>query len=89
MISNVNRLIIHKISIDAIPIRGDFMDGIKFLADKDRIIRSTHNAKEWVKLAIDVVRSAAEPNEWKEADDEVIAGEILRRIEERKKEGLG
>lgn len=62
-----------------------FADGIAFLAEPGKIAKTAKGASEWVKLAIQLVRDAAEPNPWKNADDEAIAGEILRKLEERKR----
>lgn len=82
---NVKKLIAHKMSIDAIPDGGGFADGIAFLSDKHRIIEGAKAATRWVMEAIAVVRTAAAPNPFKNADDETIAGEILLKVEESKK----
>lgn len=42
-------------------------------------------AEIWVHKAIEVIRSAKEPNPWKNMTDDEIAGEVLRRAEERDK----
>lgn len=81
---NVKRLIAHKMSLDAIPKGGGVADGLKFLLDKERIVKAAREADEWVKSCIAAVRKAAEPNPFREAPDEDIAAEILRKIEERK-----
>lgn len=81
--SNVQKLIAHKMSLDAIPKGGGFADGVKFLMDKERIVASSKAASEWVQTAIHLIRTAAEPNPWKDADDEAIAGELLRQIDEK------
>lgn len=80
---NVKKLIAHKMSIDAVPANGGFRSAIDFLLDKDRIKRSARDAEEWVQASLLLIRQAAEPNPWKEADDEAIAGELLRQIDER------
>ena len=77
---NVKKLIAHKMSQDRVPAGGRLLDVVKFLSDKDRILSGARKATEWVELAILAVRQAAEPNPWKTADDETIAGEILRQI---------
>ena len=81
---NVKKLIIHKMSLDAIPSGGGVVDGLKFLTDKDKIAKTLREANEWVKQAIYVVRNATEPNPFKNTSDEDIAGEILRKIEEKR-----
>lgn len=83
-VSNVQRLVFHKISIDAIPAGGGFADGIAFFTDPDKRRRITADAQEWVTQAIKIIRDAKEPNPWSESSDEAIAGELLRRIDERK-----
>jgi hypothetical protein len=82
---NVKKLIFHKMSQEAIPKGGGVADGLKFLMDKERIQKSLREAAKWIEEAILSVRSAAEPNPLKAADDETIAAEILRRIEEKAK----
>lgn len=82
---NVKRLIIQKTSTDAIPKDGGLADGLRFLSSSARIAAGIRAATEWVQLAIQAVREAAEPNPWKNADDETIAAEILRQIEEKRK----
>lgn len=81
--SNVTRLVIHKMSIDAIPPGGGLADGIAFLSDKAKIAEGWRAAEAWVREAIQMVRQAADPNPWRAADDEAIAGELLRLIAER------
>lgn len=79
---NVKNLAIHKMSIDAVPSDGGFKHGLAFLMDKDRIINSARASMKWVFEAIDLVRSA--PGGELLGDDEAIAGEILKKIEERR-----
>jgi len=81
---NVKKQIIHKISIDAIPKGGNVSDGIKFLTDKERISKTIREADQWVKQAIQAVRQAGKPNPFVNASDEEIAGEILRKIDEKR-----
>ena len=83
---NVKKLIIHKMSLDAIPSGGGVADGLKFFMDKERISKTIREADEWVKQAICIVRVAGEPNPFKTSSDEDIAGEILRKIEEKRNE---
>lgn len=81
---NVKRLIIHKMSVDAVPAGGGIGDALKFLTTPGGIGKGWKEAADWVKSAITVIRQAAEPNPWKESSDEDIAGYLLKRIEERK-----
>ena len=60
------------------------MDGVRFLKDPQRITETAKDATAWVNEAIELVRNAAEPNPWKMADDEEIAGAILEKIEATK-----
>ena len=59
---------------------GGLADGIDFFTNVERRKRIWLDAVDWVKLAIQTVRSASEPNPWKDAPDEVIAGQLLFRI---------
>ncbi len=82
---NIKKLIIHKMSMDAVPKGGGFNDAILFLSNKERIVSGALAATQWVESAIQTIRQAAEPNPWKMASDEIIAEEILRQIEEKGK----
>lgn len=86
--SNINRLIAHKMSLDAIPpgTPDGLMVGVRFLSDKGRLVKSSRDAKEWVDAAITAIRLAADPNPWRDSTDEEIAGVILDKIAARKAE---
>jgi hypothetical protein len=81
---NVKKLIAHKMSLDAVPPGGGLKSALDFLTKPGAIAASGKAGTEWVMAAIVAIRTAAEPNPWKNADDEQIAGEVLRRIGERK-----
>jgi len=83
---NVNRLIATRMSVIAIPdgTKDTRNDVIKFLSSATAISRAAREASAWVNQAIEAVRMAADPNPWRNSDDEAIAGEILRLIDERK-----
>lgn len=81
--TNVKRLAIQKMSIDAIPAGGGVADGIKFLSNPKGIAESFKAACEWSQEVIDAVRNAGEPNPWRDATDEDIAGEIMRQVDEK------
>ncbi len=83
---NAKRLMIHKMSLDAVPPGGGLKSALDFIMTPGAMATSAKAATEWVNAAINVVRLAAEPNPWKNSDDEAIAEEILRLIEERKKQ---
>ena len=80
---NVRRLWAMKMAKDAIPIGGGFEDGIRFLSNKELVADGARRASDWVKAALKAVREAADPNPWRDADDEIIAAELVRRIEEK------
>lgn len=82
---NVKKLIIWKMSRDAIPPGGGFVDGIRFLSNPKEIVKIAKAAEEWVKTAILAVKQARDNSYGN--DDEAIAGEIIRRIELRRKNG--
>ncbi len=73
-------------SLDAVPPGGGLKSALDFIMTPGAMATSAKAATEWVNAAINVVRLAAEPNPWKNSDDEAIAEEILRLIEERKKQ---
>jgi hypothetical protein len=83
---NAKRLMIHKMSLDAVPTGGGMKSALDFLMTPGAMATSAKAATEWVSAAILAVRQATEPNPWKNSDDEKIAGELLRLIEERKKQ---
>lgn len=76
---NVKRLAVRRMSRDAIPPGGTFLDGINFLTSPHLLVASAKNAVEWVFKSIDEIKSAPD-NKWGD-DDEVIAGEILKELE--------
>jgi hypothetical protein len=82
---NVKKLMIIKTSLTAIPKGGNLTDGINFLSNKQLIIKTMKESCDWVETAIRMVRQAGEPNPFKDKSDEDIAGEILRKLEEKKK----
>ena len=71
-------------AIDVIPKGGGFADGIKFFTTPAALPAGWQTAMTWCNETIQVVRGAAEPNPWKSASEEEIAGELLRQIEARK-----
>jgi hypothetical protein len=84
---NVKRLIILRLSREAIPDGGGLIDGLLFFSDPDKRKKNLDDSARWVKQAIEAVRGGAEPNPWKNASDEVIAGEILQRSADRAGDG--
>ena len=83
-INNQQKLIIHKMSLNAVPPGGGINAALDFLLSPQKIQESFQESKKWVEDVISIVKNASEPNSWKKATDEEIAGEILRRIEEKK-----
>lgn len=77
---NVKRLIAHRASLLAVPAGGGFADALKAI-QSGKIVAHVREATTWVETALLLVREAAEPNPWKTADDEAIAGEILKGVE--------
>lgn len=59
------------------------------ITEPGRLQAAIKEAQEWVKQAIALVRTASEPNSWKNADDEAIAGEILKGIDARREAAKG
>jgi hypothetical protein len=83
--SNVRKLIVHKMSLLAI--RPGSESGLgqmtDFLKSPDRMMAVAREATDWARGAIAAVKTA--PDNSYGDDDEAIAGEILRRVEEIKK----
>lgn len=79
---NAKRLLIHRMSLDAVPSGGGLRSAVEYLLDADRMKQSTKNSIEWVKAAIAAIKAA--PDNPYGDDDETIAGEILKRIEAKK-----
>lgn len=77
---NLKRLVFTRMSREAIPDNGGFADGIKFLTTPGMMASGWKSSVAWVDAAIQVVRDAAEPNPWKIASDEEIAGVILEKL---------
>ena len=79
---NVKKLIIHKMSLLMIPpgTENPLSAGVeaikKFVTDTSVVKQAT----EWVESVILIVRQAAEPNPYKDASDDEIAREIIKRI---------
>lgn len=82
-ITNMQRLIARKVARDAVPPGKGIRSAIGFLRDIKRLSRDMSFARSWARSAVSAVRNAREPNPWRNATDEEIAGEILRRIDER------
>lgn len=83
---NINKLFAYKMSIEAIPSGGGTKAGLDFLMNKEKMVEAAKISKKWIEDAISLIRTGAEPNPWKTAKDEDIAGELLRHIEKRKQE---
>lgn len=80
------RLMCHKMAQDAIPRDGGLADGVRFLSSKESIVQGARKAREWVAQAINLIRTAPDPNPWKNATDDEIAAEILRKVELKKEQ---
>jgi hypothetical protein len=81
---NVKRLIIHKMSVDAVPAGGGLATALDYMMKPGGLANGLKEARTWVMNAINAVRGASEPNPWKDADDETIATELMRKVDERK-----
>jgi hypothetical protein len=82
---NVKRLIMERMAQIAVPAGGGMSDALAVLTDATRLVATGKEASEWVRQAIAVVKTAPD-NPYGE-DDEAIAGELLRRVEERRTGG--
>jgi len=84
---NVKKLIAHKMSLEMVPSGSGFMGAIEAIREPGRIGREAKAATDWVQMAITAVRSA--PDNLFGDDDELIAGEILRRLNDPQRSSSG
>jgi len=77
---NIKKLAIQKMSREAIPKGGGIIDGINFLKNPKKMAKTFKESVYWARATCLALRQAGEPNPFKNADDEIIAGEILRRL---------
>ena len=81
---NIKKLIIIKMSKDALPNGSTIMDGLQFLSSKEKMSEGFRQSKKWILEVIGILKQAGEPNPYKTMSDEDIAGELLNKIEQRK-----
>jgi hypothetical protein len=82
---NMKRLIIEKMSVDAVPAGGGLGAALAFITEPGELTKGWREATAWVDQAIAVIRTAAEPNPWRDASEEEIAAHLLEKIAARKK----
>lgn len=80
---NVRRLITYKMSGLAVPAGGGLTDALALFTEPGRLGRVAREATAWVEEAIAVVKTA--PDNPFGDDDEAIAGELLARLEAKKR----
>lgn len=80
---NVKKLIVRRMSMLMVPDKGGLADALKALSSPKNIGNIAREATDWVMAALAAVKVA--PGNSYGDDDEAIAGEVLRRIEERDK----
>jgi hypothetical protein len=80
---NVTRLILQFVPREAIPPGGGLADALLFFQDAEHRKQVLDNAEALAMRAIELIKSA--PDNPYGDDDETIAAEILRQIQERKK----
>ena len=83
MTRSVQRLVIRKMSHEAIPDGGGLQDGIAFLLNQDAMNEGYRRAYKWVQEAIDAVKSA--PDNPYGDNDEAIADAILAKLDEKRR----
>ncbi len=84
----VKKLICERMATIAVPNGGGFSDAMKFLLSKEAITDAARKATEFVEVALKMIREAAEPNPWKNATDEEIAGHLLAEIEKKRSSSI-
>lgn len=80
---NVRKLIVEKMSLDAVPSGDGLADAIAFISSSERIVAGAKAATAWVELVIRTVKEAPGDNPYGD-DDEAIAGAFLRGLDERR-----
>jgi hypothetical protein len=75
---NVKKLIVRRMSQLIVPKDGGLMDALKSLSSAENISKTAREATAWVEAAVAAVKAA--PDNPYGDDDELIVGEILRRI---------
>jgi len=81
--TNLKRLMIAKMSCDAVPPGGGMADAVAFLTGC-KIGEAARKAEAWSRAAVQAVREAAEPNPYRDWDDERIAGHLVAEIDKRR-----
>jgi hypothetical protein len=84
---NARKLLTIRMAQLAVPVGGGFADGAKFFTDTEHRKKIVAEATDWTKQAIALVKTA--PDNPYGDDDEAIAGMVLQKLEERKKERRG
>lgn len=77
---NMSRLIVHKISVDAVPSGGGVQSAIEFIMN-GRLEKSAKEASVWALRAVEAVLAA--PDYTGEKTEEGVAGMILQKLDER------
>lgn len=77
---NMSRLIVHKISVDAVPGGGGIQSAIDFIMD-GRLEKSAKDASVWALRAVEAVLAA--PDYTGDRTEEGVAGMILKKLDER------
>lgn len=78
---NMKKFVIRRMSVMAVPAGEGLSSAIEFLMKPGALGSGFKQAMEWCDAAIAAIRGAGEPNPWKNATEEEIAGELVRRIE--------
>jgi hypothetical protein len=81
---NMKRLAIEKMSRDAIPDGGGIADGLRFLSDVNAIRNGFSEGLKFARQSVTAIRTAADPNPYRNRTDEEIAGVILEEIRKRR-----
>jgi hypothetical protein len=81
---NMERFMIERASLEAVPVGGGMDSAIDFLLDDEKRTQVLRRALIWCDAAIQTLKNAGEPNPLKNSSDEEIAGDILRMIKIRR-----
>lgn len=85
---NIKKLISQRMAYLAIPpgTKNGLQAGINFLMNPKKLSEVAKQATLEIEASIKAVRLAADPNPFRNSSDEEIAAEILKKLDERKRE---
>ena len=86
---NLKELVWHLMSLDAVPpgSKNGLSSAVEFILTPGKMSESFRNSIIRARNICMAIRQAGEPNPWKDATDEEIAGEVMRKMKEKRNGG--